>query len=124
MPDNDNGIKIQALGLDFRLSKKALAWIFGIVLPSGIGTGLTFRGPIIAWFMTPAIEAKASEIQQTIIPAERIRTDSVIKKSISPLNRKMSAIQAVLEEMPEGKRAATRLKERRDNRIFENEDPE
>jgi len=115
--NGNGGIKFSAFGLKISLNKKALAWILAILLPSGITGGLTFRGPIIAWFVTPAIEAKSAEIQATILPLERHRTDSLILDSTRPIIRKMDRIQAVLEEMPEGQRAIHRLIHRKDARI-------
>lgn len=114
---NGGGFKLSAFGLKLTLTKKALAWIAAFLIPSGLTGGLTFRGPIIAWFVTPAIEAKSAEIQATIVPHERVRTDSMIDTAIRPIAKQMTRIQAVLEEMPEGQQAIKRLIRRKDSRI-------
>ena|SRR3990167_11220305 len=76
------------------------------------------RGPIIGWLVGPAMDAQAAEF----LPIERHRTDSVIQAEVArPLRRmesKVRDIQELIQEMPEGKKAAARIKRRDDERIF------
>lgn len=115
--NGNGGVKIQAFGLKISLNKKAMAWVVAL-LTSGLGTGLTFRGPIVAWLVTPAIEAKAAQIQATIIPNERTRTDSVVGASVKPILARLQRIEEILERMPGGKQAVQRLKRDSAEAIF------
>ena len=91
------------------ISRKTLVLCAGLLGLGTGGAGLGYRGPIIAWLISPALEAKAQEVAKTVVPAERARTDSVIKATFGTMTTDISRIKAILEDMPEGKRAAWRI---------------
>lgn len=111
--DTENGFTVKIMGL----KPKHFAIVAAFLLGGGSGTlGLIQRGPILAFLIGPAMDAKAA----VVVEGERQRADSLRVIHEEKLLRRLSYIEDLLERMPGGKEAARAIEREKEKRIFHN----